>query len=276
MPDDSVCLQQGNQPSVLPVSPNQLRGLGVGHGAWASVLISLPIDRNTLPLTHRHDQHQHLPITHFVDQTETGGAEDDLGAMAGDSQLAGGIPRFAQPFGQPLWNCSRITALRVCHSRRTTGCEANSSGIKADPQQLLPICQLGGGDAAERKIVHENHWLIAAPGRNAGEGRVVAVADREVHGKTTRPLPNFDALVKLNLRALTAGRIALDNQAANVATPLALTVRVPLEKLKIPPFDPPIFSNSLTVIDASLEVILLPLTTYTPWLNRTRSTPEPP
>lgn len=54
-------------------------------------------------------------------------------------------------------------------------------------------------------------------------------------------------------------RIALGDQAANVATPLAFTVRVPSAKLKIPPFDPPIFSNSLTVMETSPETMLLPL-----------------
>jgi hypothetical protein len=78
----------------------QLRALGVGHGSCASALIGLLVDSNALPLAYCHNKHQHLAIPHFVDQAETSGAELDLVAMTGAPQLAGGNPRFDQPFVQ--------------------------------------------------------------------------------------------------------------------------------------------------------------------------------
>lgn len=48
------------------------------------------------------NKHQHLAITHFVDQTETSGMELDFVAMTGAPQLAGGNPRSDQSFGQLL------------------------------------------------------------------------------------------------------------------------------------------------------------------------------
>ena len=61
------------------------------------------VDNIALPLAHRHDKHQHLVIPHFVDQTETSGAELDLVAIGGAPQRAGGNLRFDQPLGQLLF-----------------------------------------------------------------------------------------------------------------------------------------------------------------------------
>ncbi len=72
-------------------------------------------------LAYRQDQHQHLMISHLIDQPESGGTELDLVAVGGSAQLAA--------------QCLRLKGAR-------------SKGIKADLQRLLTIRQPGIGDAA--------------------------------------------------------------------------------------------------------------------------------
>jgi len=48
----------------------RLRVHGVSHRASARV--GLPVDSIALPLAHRHNQHQHLPIPHLVDAAKSG------------------------------------------------------------------------------------------------------------------------------------------------------------------------------------------------------------
>jgi hypothetical protein len=95
-------------------------GYQVSHGVWRSALISVVISSIAVSLAHRQDQHQHLLISHLINQAESGGTELDLVAVSGSAQ-------FAQ-------QCLRV--------------KGRSKGIEADLQRLLPIRQPGIGDAA--------------------------------------------------------------------------------------------------------------------------------
>jgi len=69
-PGDALRLQQPDQACVLPAQLIHLRVHGVSHRASARV--GLPVDSIALPLAHRHNQHQHLPIPHLVDAAKSG------------------------------------------------------------------------------------------------------------------------------------------------------------------------------------------------------------
>jgi hypothetical protein len=53
-----------------------------------SALVSLVISSIAVSLAYRQDQHQHLLISHLIDQAESGGTELDLVAVGGSAQFA--------------------------------------------------------------------------------------------------------------------------------------------------------------------------------------------
>ena len=100
-------------------------------------------------LAYRQDQHQHLLISHLIDQAKSGGTELDLVAVGGSAQLAGWDAGLDQTFGQlflELLSDPERQLLPLPQCLRLKG--ARSKGIKADLQRLLPIRQPGIGDAA--------------------------------------------------------------------------------------------------------------------------------
>jgi hypothetical protein len=65
-----------------------------------SALIGLSINSIALPLSNRHDNHQHLVFLHLINQPKSGGTQLDFVAITGTPQLAGGDLRFDQPFNK--------------------------------------------------------------------------------------------------------------------------------------------------------------------------------
>lgn len=130
-------------------------------------LVGLEVDSIAPPLAHRHNQHQHLAITHLVDEAKSSSAKFDFVAMTGSPQFAGWNPLFEQPFGQLVLEL----LLDPC-----------AQGLPF-PQGLGMKGQLIG-HAAQLQVVHEIHQLLVGLGWNAVEGRFIAVEHRDRHPLT--------------------------------------------------------------------------------------------